>query len=110
MNRNGAKKKHHIMRFIAGLPLGVLYLFSDLAYYVVYYIVRYRRRLVRENLTCSFPEKNNEEIVSIEKAFYRNLCDVFVEAFKCLNISDEEMSRRVEVVNYELPERIAAAK
>lgn len=108
MNRNGAKKKHHIMRFIAGLPLGVLYLFSDLAYYVVYYIVRYRRRLVRENLTCSFPEKNNEEIVSIEKAFYRNLCDVFIEAFKCLNISDEEMSRRVEVVNYELPERIAA--
>ena len=108
MNKNGTKKKHHIMRFIAGLPLEVLYLISNLAYYVVYYIIRYRRRLVRENLTCSFPEKSKEEIVRIEKAFYRNLCDVFIESFKCLNISDKEMLRRVEVVNYELPERIAA--
>ena len=108
MNKNGTKKKHHIMRFIAGLPLEVLYLISNLAYYAVYYIIRYRRRLVRENLTCSFPEKSKEEIVRIEKAFYRNLCDVFIESFKCLNISDKEMLRRVEVVNYELPERIAA--
>ncbi|MBO5705447.1 MAG: lysophospholipid acyltransferase family protein [Bacteroidaceae bacterium] len=96
------------MRFIAGLPLEVLYLISNLAYYTIYYIIRYRRRLVRENLTCSFPEKSKEEIVRIEKAFYRNLCDVFIESFKCLNISDKEMLRRVEVVNYELPERIAA--
>lgn len=64
--------------------------------------------MVRENLRCSFPEKSEKEIIRIEKAFYHNLCDIFIEAFKCLNISDEEMRRRVEVVNYELPERIAA--
>lgn len=96
------------MRLLAGLPLGVLYLLSDIAYPIIYYIIRYRRRLVRENLTCSFPEKSQEEILRIEKAFYRNLCDIFIEAFKCLNISDEEMRRRVEVQNCELPERIAA--
>ena len=96
------------MRLLAGLPLGVLYLFSDLAFPIIYYIVRYRRRLVRENLRCSFPEKSEKEIVRIEKAFYHNLCDVFIEAFKCLNISDEEMRQRVEVLNCELPERIAA--
>lgn len=96
------------MRFLAGAPLGFLYLISDIAYPILYYIIRYRRRLVRENLCCSFPEKSLEEIIRIEKAFYHNLCDVFIESFKCLNIPDEELRRRVEVVNCELPERIAA--
>ena len=108
MNKNGTKKKHRLMRLIARLPLGILYLFSDIAFPFIYYIIRYRRRLVRENLRCAFPEKSEKEIVSIEKAFYHNLCDVFIEAFKCLNISDEEMQRRVEVMNCELPERLAS--
>lgn len=108
MNKNGTKKKHRIMRLLAGLPLGILYLLSDLAFPIIYYIIRYRRRLVKENLRCSFPEKSEKEIVRIEKAFYHNLCDVFIEAFKCLNISDEEMQRRIEVLNCELPERIAS--
>ena len=96
-----------MMRLVAGLPLGVLYLLSDIAFPIIYYIIRYRRRLVRENLRCSFPEKSEKEIISIEKKFYHNLCDVFIEAFKCLNISDEEMMRRVEILNCELPERLA---
>lgn len=96
------------MRLLAGLPLGILYLLSDIAFPFIYYIIRYRRRLVRENLRCSFPEKSEKEILRIERAFYHNLCDVFIEAFKCLNITDEEMLRRVEVLNCELPERIAA--
>lgn len=96
------------MRLLAKLPLCVLYLFSDIAFPFIYFIIRYRRRLVRENLRCSFPEKNEKEIIRIEKAFYHNLCDVFIEAFKCLNISDEEMRRRVEVLNCELPEQIAS--
>ena len=108
MNKNGTRKRHRLMRLLAGLPLGVLYLVSDLAYPILYYIIRYRRRLVRENLTSAFPEKTMGEIQSIERKFYRNLCDIFVESFKCLNISDEEMLRRVDVRNCELPESIAA--
>ena len=108
MNKNGTRKRHRVMRLLAGLPLGFLYLLSDLAYPIVYYIIRYRRRLVRENLRCSFPEKDAKEIVRIEKAFYRNFCDVFIEAFKCLNITDREMRRRVEIRNCELPEHIAS--
>ena len=95
------------MRLLARLPLDVLYLFSDLAFPIIYYLIRYRRHLVRENLRSSFPEKSEKEILRIEKAFYHNLCDVFIEAFKCLNISDEEMRCRVEVLNCELPERLA---
>lgn len=96
------------MRLLAGLPLGILYILSDIACPIIYYIIRYRRRLVRENLRCSFPEKSQKEIQRIEKTFYHNLCDIFIESFKCLNISDEEMRRRVEVLNWKLPERIAS--
>lgn len=96
------------MRLLAGLPLSFLYLLSDIAYPLLYYIIRYRRRLVSENLRYAFPEKSQQELVGIEKAFYRNLCDVFIEAFKCLNITDEEMRRRVEILNTELPERLAS--
>lgn len=107
MSKSEVKKKHRFMRLLAGLPLGALYLISDLAYPILYYIVRYRRRLVRENLRCSFPEKSEKEILGIEKAYYHHMCDVFIESFKCLNISNEEMRQRVEVLNYELVERIA---
>lgn len=101
------KHKHRFARMIAGLPLGVLYLVSDLAYLVLYYIVKYRIPVVRTNIRNAFPEKSEKERLDIEKKFYRNLCDIFVESFKALNISDAEMRERVEVLNCELPERIA---
>lgn len=98
----------NMLRCIAKLPLGALYLISDLMYPLMYYIVRYRRKMVRKNLLNSFPDKSQKDIVKIEKRFYKQLCNVFIESFKTLNISDEEMRRRVDVVNYELVERIAA--
>lgn len=107
MKNNEKKQKHPLLRLVAGLPLGTLYIVSDLTFFFVYYIVRYRRRLVRENLTCSFPDKDAHEIRRIERAFYHNLCDVFIESFKLLNISDEELRRRVDVQNTELVERLA---
>jgi KDO2-lipid IV(A) lauroyltransferase len=49
---------------------------------------------VRENLENSFPDKDQKEIVKIEKQFYRHFCDYFFETIKLLHISDEEMKRR----------------
>ena len=51
------------------LPFRVLYWISDFFYFLVYYIVRYRRKVVRKNLVTSFPEKDIKEIVKIEKKF-----------------------------------------
>ena len=99
--------RHCIMRALAGMPLGVLYVVSDVAFFVLYYVVRYRRRVVRRNLERVFGELPRCEIVRIEKGFYHSICDVFIEVFKTLNISDEELRERIEVRNCELPERIA---
>ena len=51
------------------LPLRVLYILSDGLYYLIYYVVNYRRPLVRKHLFDSCPEKNEDERIQIEKDF-----------------------------------------
>ena len=77
------------------LPLKVLYFISDILYYLVYYILKYRRVVVRDNLVNSFPNKTTKEIVKIEKEFYSFFCDYIVETIKLLSISKEELKSRM---------------
>jgi KDO2-lipid IV(A) lauroyltransferase len=88
-----------VLVVIAHLPLRVLYVFADVLYLLIYYCVRYRRRLVRRNLTKCFPEKSEAEIIEIEKQFYHNFADYIVETVKLLHISDAEMQRRFTFTN-----------
>ena len=83
------------------LPFWALYLLSDAAYLVVYRVARYRRAIVRRNLTTSFPEKDAGEIRALERKFYRWFCDYFVETIKLLSISDGELRRRLTIVGAE---------
>ncbi len=81
------------------LPFRALYVLADVEYFLVYYVVRYRRGVVRRNLTSAFPEKSEEEIKGIERRFYRWFADYFLEAIKLLSISDEELRRRFTITN-----------
>lgn len=86
---------------ISLLPFRLLYCIADFEYFMMYYVIKYRRGIVRKNLTTSFPEKSEEEIVDIEKKFYRWFSDYFFEAVKLLSISDKELRRRFKVYNSE---------
>ncbi|MCH5239640.1 MAG: lysophospholipid acyltransferase family protein [Muribaculaceae bacterium] len=88
------------LKGLARLPLGILYLFSDLASFILYHIVKYRRKMVWKNLTASFPLKSEKELKHIEKEFYGYLGDQIVETLKLLHISDLQLKRRVKVINY----------
>lgn len=77
------------------LPLFIHYGFSNLLYYPVYYLIKYRRKVVRKNLKESFPEKSEKEIVKIEKDFYRYFCDYIVETIKYFSISEKEIRKRM---------------
>lgn len=90
------------------LPFCVLYLLSDMFYFIVYYLVRYRRRVVRDNLVKSFPEKELKEIVEIEKKFYSSLCDWFVETIKYYGMSEKEIRRRMVITGLEDAHRMVA--
>ena len=87
---------------ITWLPLRVLYVLSDLVYLIIYYIIPYRKKIVRTNLTNSFPEKTTIELRSIERRFYRYFCDVFIETLYEMHMSKSEVLKRFEFKNPEL--------
>jgi len=88
------------------LPLRVLYLFSDFLYFVLYYMISYRRKVVAENLRNSFPEKSAAELKIIEKKFYRHLADLMVEILKLTHMSKAQSLDHMKVDNVELLERL----
>lgn len=87
------------------LPMRVLYIISDMLYPVLYYIVKYRKRVVYDNLNLCFPDKTEKEITSIAKKFYRHFCDLMLEGIKAKSISEKEIKKRVKFKNLELIEK-----
>jgi KDO2-lipid IV(A) lauroyltransferase len=77
----------------------VLYLLSDILYFIVYKIVRYRLKVVRMNLSKSFPEKSVQELRVLEKRFYHHFTDYIIETIKLAHISQEELNRRAILHN-----------
>ena len=91
-----------LLKILAKLPLTILYCVSSAGYYFLYYLARYRRDIVRDNLVHAFPEKSLIEIVSLERDFYGFICDNFVEAIASHKMSAAELSERFEFTNFEL--------
>ncbi len=85
-----------IFYLVSKLPYRALYVISDIANIVLYHIVRYRRDIVRRNITSAFPEKSLEECISIERGFYKWFCDYFVETVKLMSVSRQELLSRIE--------------
>jgi len=92
-----------LLKILSRLPFWALYPLSDFIFFVGFHLIRYRRRVVRMNLTRSFPEKGRHEIKQIERHFYKNLCDYLVETLKLLTISEDELRKRMV---YKNPEQI----
>jgi KDO2-lipid IV(A) lauroyltransferase len=95
---------------ITFLPLRILYIFSDLLYFVLYYIVSYRRKVVAENLKNSFPEKSDAEREVIGKKFYRHLADLMVETFKLTHMSQKSQNKRFTYTNLEIIDKLREEK
>lgn len=88
-----------LLRLLSGLQLRTLYLISDVLYILTYKLLRYRVKVVRQNLRNSFTESSDSELRAIERAFYSNLCDYGVETIKLLTIPQPELSARVVFTN-----------
>ncbi|MDE3124352.1 MAG: lipid A biosynthesis acyltransferase [Bacteroidota bacterium] len=90
------------------LPWRVIYGISDIFYVIIYYIIRYRRKVVDENLRIAFPEKSEVERKKIAKEFYRQFTDTFVETIKLISISGKELDKRVKA-DYETINQLYAS-
>jgi len=90
-----------VIWLISLLPLSLLYILSDIMYLLVFYVVRYRRKVVQTNLKNSLPEKSEKELQKIERRFYLHFCDIFIETIKILTISEKELKKRMKFINPE---------
>ena len=86
--------------FLFGIaPFRLVYLFSDGFYYILYYIIGYRKKVVFDNLSSSFPGKTRDEIIKIEKAFYRHFCDIMIESGKAFMMDEGTITKRFRFTN-----------
>jgi Kdo2-lipid IVA lauroyltransferase/acyltransferase len=84
------------------LPYWILYRISDVLYVIVYYFIKYRKNTVFTNLKHSFPEKTDQDIENLAKAFYRHFCDLLMESFKCIRIPKDKLDKRMKYLNSEV--------
>ncbi|MEM7370170.1 MAG: lysophospholipid acyltransferase family protein [Bacteroidota bacterium] len=102
-----------INRFVLGatilfskLPMWFLYRISDAGFLFIFYIARYRRKVVRSNLASSFPSFDAPKLEQIERRFYRHFCDVIVETLKSFSMSDQELQSRVKLRKPEIVDQM----
>lgn len=88
-----------LLWLISVMPFQLMYALSDVVYLLVYHVVGYRKRVVRQNLKLAFPKKSDAERLAIEKDFYRHMCDMFLEMIKTMNISEDEIRKRFVFTN-----------
>ena len=91
---------------IGSLPFWVLYRISALFYVLLFYVLRYRKKVAYDNLKQCFPEKSEAEIQKILKDNYLHLADMFVEFFKGISISEKDILLRMQDIKPEITKQI----
>lgn len=75
---------------------------SDAFYVLIYHVIGYRRVVVTNNMSRSFPERNADEIRMLSKKYYHHLCDIALEGIKGFTMSENDLLRRFHILNPEL--------
>lgn len=87
---------YSILWLISRIPFVLLYPLSSGFAFLLHRVLRYREKVVLDNLSIAFPEKSTEERKRIAGQFYRNLTDTFIESIKMLSMSKAGFLRRCE--------------
>jgi KDO2-lipid IV(A) lauroyltransferase len=104
MNLLGAFLFIIVVLFIGLLPVPLLYGFSNLFRFIAYWIIGYRRDVVRKNLESSFPGIPDEELKRLTHLFYINLADILIEGIWTFTISRKQILKRYRIINPEVIE------
>ncbi len=94
-----------ILIFISFLPFWMIYGISDFFYIIIRFVIKYRKKVIYENLTFAFPEKGRVEIEKIASGFYKHFCDLFLETIKLYSLSEKQAFKRI---NYKGVEHLEA--
>ncbi|MFV0476456.1 MAG: lysophospholipid acyltransferase family protein [Parahaliea sp.] len=99
-----------LYRLISYLPFPLLYTVAWLAYLTIYYLVGYRKAVVRRNLRQAFPQKSEREITVLAKKFYYRFAQVAFEIVRARRMSHEDFRKRVILRNPEVLEQAMAER
>lgn len=88
--------------FLKILPIPAYYFIANGIFLITYYVIRYRRDVVHENIARSFPDFDKEKIRSTEKEFYRHLSDYFVESGAIERLNEKMFKKRFVYLNAEV--------
>ena len=88
------------------LPFRILHLISDGFYYLLYYVIGYRKKVVFNNIKLVYPQKSDKEIERLAKKSYRHFVDIFVEIIKLFTISKTQLSKRYNIGNIDVLKKL----
>jgi KDO2-lipid IV(A) lauroyltransferase len=91
---------------LSKLPLSISYLLSSFFAFVLLHIIRYRRKVILQNIRNSFPQLSINEQQVIASQFYKHFADILIEGIKNLSITKEELTKRLLVKNPELMQEL----
>lgn len=77
------------------LPLPALYFLAGFAKFFLFSVVKYRRKVVAENLYHAFPNKSSEELKQLAEDYYKHLTQNIAEVIKAFSISSKELKQHV---------------
>ena len=93
-----------ILILISYLPFNIIYLISGFLSLILRRVIRYRRKVIIENLQYAFPDKSDADIRLIMKKFYKHLSDLMLETIKMHTISEKELQERITVHGLDISE------
>lgn len=91
-----------VVNLFAILPFGLLYRLSDLLKFLLHRVIRYRYKVIEQNLKNAFPKWKQEKRKHVIDQCYSNLCDILLESIKGLSLSPSELKARYQYLNPEL--------
>ena len=77
------------------------YIVENLLFFLLYYCLRYRMKVVKTNLRNSFPEKSERELAAIRRRFYRTLSEIIVDTINLAYINEEKGRKLVSIKGLE---------
>lgn len=78
----------------------MLYILSD--FFNNTFASLYRKKVVVNNLSNSFPGLSSKKLKKIKNTFYENFCDLVFETIKSISINESELKNRVKFNNMHL--------
>lgn len=80
---------------LSRLPFFFMYGISDIVFIFIYYVIKYRKKIVFKNLKKAFPEKSEKEIKDIAIKFYHHLSDIFIENIALIRMKPDRVKEMI---------------